>query len=79
MRVLERGDGSGFAREAGPQRGIRGELGREDLEGHGAFEAGVACAVDFAHAPGTDEAEHLVGTEADAGGETHGAAFSTTQ
>ena len=42
---------------------VLGQLQRQDLDGHGALEARVACPVDLAHAPCPEGCEDLVRPE----------------
>ena len=60
-----------FALEAGARVAVRPDVRRQDLDRDRAIEAGVACAVDFAHAPRADGRLDDVGTEAGSGGEGH--------
>ena len=41
--------------------GVRGQRFRQDLDGHGAIQAGVAREINFAHAPGAERRENFVG------------------
>ena len=50
VRVTQAGDGLRLALEARAAVRVGAELGREDLDGDGAVEAGVAGLVDLAHA-----------------------------
>jgi hypothetical protein len=59
--MIEAGDGFGFALEAGFQGGVVGEVGGEDFDGDFAAEAGVAGAIDFAHAACADGGKDFVG------------------
>jgi hypothetical protein len=54
--VIQRGDNAGFAFEALARTWL------QDLDRDGAFEASVAAFVDFAHAPGSNMREDLIGT-----------------
>ena len=67
VRVVQPGDGLGLALEAGTAVGVGAELGRQDLDGDAAIEAGVAGLVDLAHAARADGGLDLVGPEARAG------------
>ena len=68
--VGQRGDGLGFALEAGQAVGVFGDLGRQDLDGDDAVEC-VAGLVDLAHASGADGLEDLVVTQTCAGLDIH--------
>jgi len=70
--VVEGGDGAGLLLEAAQAIGIVAQLGREDLDGDVAAEAGVAGAVHLAHPPGPDQVEDLVRPQPHAGGKGHG-------
>ena len=72
VRVVQAGDGLRFALEAGAAVRVGADLGREDLDGDGAVEAGVAGLVDLAHAAGADGGEDLVRAEAGTRREGHG-------
>ena len=67
--VGEGGEGSCLALEAGDAVEVAGDGFGEDLEGDVASEAGVAGAVDLAHATRADRREDLVRPEARARGE----------
>ena len=49
-----------------------GDMLREDFDGDGAVQAGVAGLTDLTHAPGANGREDLVGAEGGAGLEWHG-------
>ena len=49
VRVIEGGDGFGFALEAEFTRWIGREMYRENFDSNGSLETRVASAVDFAH------------------------------
>jgi len=70
--VIQSRDGFGFTLEAELGGSVGGEMVRENFDGDRAVEAGVACAVDFAHAAGTERSEDFVGAELGAGREGHG-------
>ena len=72
MRVVQAGDGAGFALEALAKFRVGGQVGRQNLDGDGAVEARVFRAIDLAHAAGADERQDLVGAETSARGEGHG-------
>ena len=65
--VVEGGDGAGLELEALEAVGVGGDVVVEDLEGDVAAEAGVAGAVDLAHAAGPEQLDDLVRPEADSG------------
>ena len=50
VRMIERGEEAGFAREAGTTLGVRCEVRRQDLDGDVAPQLAVARAIDLAHA-----------------------------
>ena len=66
VRVVEGGDGTGFALEA------LGELVFGDLDGDAALEACVARFVNLAHAPDADGSNDLIRAETSAPSERHG-------
>ena len=70
--MVEGGEQLGLALEAGEALGVGGEDSRKGLDGDGAVEAGVAGAVDLAHAPGALRCDDLVIADAGAGDEGHG-------
>jgi hypothetical protein len=49
--VIQGGSGLGLMNEASLGFGVVGELGRQELEGHGALELEVPSPVDHPHAP----------------------------
>ena len=59
VRVVQRGGGAGFVREAGEAVLVVREVRREDLERDLAAEAGVASAVNVPHAPRAEERHDL--------------------
>ena len=63
------GHGLGFALEPRQSVSVLRELGREHLDRHMAIEASVLGLVDFAHAPGPEGGDDLVGAETGAGSE----------
>ncbi len=60
-----------FALEAVRAVAVGGDVRRQDLDRDRAIEAGVARAVDLAHAARADGRRRFVGTEAGSGGEGH--------
>ena len=72
VRVLQAGDRLRLALEALFQVGDSRRVRREDLDGDGPIEAGVASFVDLAHAAGAGELEDFVGPETRTGLECHG-------
>ena len=71
--VVEGGDGAGFALEAAAEVGGGAERTRcgvlaKDFDGDVAIEAGVAGAVDLAHAADSERGLDLVGAEFGIGG-----------
>ena len=69
--MVQRGDRPRFVLESTQTIGISGEPFRKDLDRHVAPEAGVARAIDLAHAARAERGEDLVRTEAFAGSERH--------
>ena len=69
--MIQGRDGAGFAFEACVRFGFFGEMFGENLDGDGAVEAGVARAVDFAHAACAEAGLNFVGAELGAGSERH--------
>ena len=63
VRMIQRGNGAGFALETLLEFGIGGEMSGENLDGNGAIEARVFRAVDLAHAAGAERGLNFVGTE----------------
>jgi len=71
VRVIQPGDGLRFALEPRPAVRVRGDLGREDLDGNRAVEAGITGLVDLAHPAGPNGGLDLVRAEAGTGREGH--------
>jgi len=71
--VVEGGGGAGLLDEAGAAVRVGEAIGGQDLDRDLAAEAGVAGAVDLAHAPGAEGGEHLVRPEFRPGSEAHAA------
>ena len=71
VRVGEGGDGAGLALEARAALGVVAQFSRENLDRDRAIEARVAGLVDFAHPPGADQPEDLVGAKARARSQGH--------
>jgi hypothetical protein len=69
--VDELGRGTGLGLEAVEPLGGRRPLGRDELHGDGAAEAGVVGAVHLAHPARADQVLDLVGAELGFGGEGH--------
>ena len=68
--MIERGDGAGFAFEAAAK--ISGStVFAQDFDGDIAVEAGVAGAIDFAHAADAERGLDLVGAELRVRGKRH--------
>ena len=74
VRMVERGGGTSFLREALQAVGVGGERCRKNLDGDVAVEAGVAGAVDFAHPARTQRRLNCIGTEFRARGKGHSCA-----
>jgi hypothetical protein len=79
VRVVEGGNRPRLALEALAQGGVVGDVRRQDLDGHAAIQPRVACAIDFAHPPGGEQSQDLVGTESRAGRQRHGDALSVRE
>ncbi len=60
--VIQRSDGFRFLLEAAQAVGILGERFGKDFDGHGAVEAGVPGAIDFAHAASAQLTKDFVGS-----------------
>ncbi len=58
--VIERRRSSGLLRKALHAVRVRREGRGENLDGHGAVQAGIFCAIHFAHAAGADQRLNLV-------------------
>ena len=61
--MVQGGDALRLALEPRPELGIRGQLRREQLQGHVALQAGVAGAIDLAHPAGAQRHRDLVGAQ----------------
>ena len=60
VRMGQRGGRSRLLLEARQSHGIIGQSWRQDLDGDIAAEPRIAHAINFAHAPGAEQAEHFV-------------------
>lgn len=69
--MVERTEDAGFLLEAFEAVTIGREGFGENFDGDGALEAGVACAVDFAHSASAERGLNFVGAEFGAGVEGH--------
>jgi len=54
VRMLQAGNGFGFAIETGAEFSVGAEMRRENFDGNDALEASIAGFVDLAHAAGAD-------------------------
>ena len=54
VRMLQAGNGFGFAIETGAQFGVGAEVRRKNFDGNDALETSVAGFVDLSHAAGAD-------------------------
>src|SRR5262249_32900849 len=72
VRMVEARDDARFAFEALPHFFAQRQVAGKDFDRDGPVEAGVARAVDLAHASGTEEVEDFVSSEPGSGGEAHG-------
>ena len=70
VRMIQRGEGLGFAGEPGEAFGIVGERLREDLDRDVTIELGITRPKDLAHAPATDEIGQLEDAETGAGSQS---------
>lgn len=70
--MAQAGDGLRLALEPGAAVRVGADLGREDLDGEVAVQAGVAGLVDLTHAASADGGLDLVRPEARSRGERHG-------
>ena len=71
VRMRERRHRLGLALESRHSVGVAGQRRRQDLDGHVATEAGIARAVDLAHAAFAQLVEDAIRAEARTGCETH--------
>ena len=71
VRIVQRGDTLGLAREPFTELRIGGQRWRQNLDCHDAIEARVAGAIDLAHAAGPDGREDFVWPETGAPGQRH--------
>src|SRR5262249_52650418 len=76
VRVIETGDGSRLALEAGEAIRRRGQRLGQELDRHFAAQAEVARPIDLAHAAGAQRSEDFIGTESGCGRERHGGHFT---
>ena len=71
VRVREGGESARFTLEAGAGRGVGRHVCGQDLDRHCTREAGVTCAIDLAHAAGTEGRDDFGRAESSAGCECH--------
>jgi hypothetical protein len=69
VRMIQRGEGPGFALEASQSIGIVADGVREDFDGYLPTEGRVGRTIDFAHAARPDRSGDFVRADARAGGE----------
>ena len=69
--MIQRRGGARLLLEALEPIGIERERGGQDLDGNVAAEPRIARAIDFAHAPGANRGNHLVGAEARSARQRH--------
>lgn len=74
VRMIQRGNGAGFALKTLLEFGIVGEVSGENLDGDNAIEARVFRAVDLSHAAGAERCLNLIRTQLYARGEDHACA-----
>src|SRR5579872_657210 len=68
VRMIQRGNGAGFALKTLLKLGSVGEVSGENLDGHEAIEARVFRAVDLSHAAGAQRRLNFIGTKPGARG-----------
>jgi len=71
--VMQLGQDLRFPLESSKPLGVLGKRCRKDLDRNLSIELGVGGAIDLAHATGAQGGDDLVGAEAGAGRERHGA------
>ena len=71
VRMIQTGNGFGFALEALLANGIIRKLRRQDLDGDRAVEPRVSRAEDFAHATCAQRRDNFIRTKLVPGSETH--------
>ena len=71
IRMIERCNGAGFTLEPLSPGAVGRELAGQHLDRDRAIETDVSRLVDLAHAAGPEEPEHVIWTEARAGGQPH--------
>ena len=71
VRVVQAGDGLGFALEPLLQLRVASDVRGQDFDGDRAVEAGVAGFVHLAHAASPEGGDDLIRTKPNAGGERH--------
>ena len=69
--MIQRRKQIGFASEAREPFRVTGEKLRQNLEGDISRQVAVARPINLSHAAGADQRDDLVGSQADAGRETH--------
>jgi len=62
---------AGFVLKAEQAVGVARNRRRQDFDGDRAIEPGIASAVDFAHAPGTDRRLNFISSKPGARGQRH--------
>ena len=63
VRMIQRGNGAGFALKTLLEFGIVGEMSGENLDGDSAIEARVFRPVDFSHTAGAERGLNFVRPE----------------
>ncbi len=71
VRVARAGDGSRFTLEPGAAIGVGTDVGRQEFDGDGAVQPGVACLVHFTHSARADGRLDFVRPEARSRRQTH--------
>jgi hypothetical protein len=71
MRMIQRGDGTGFAVKALAEIGIGRDVSRKNFDRHDAIEARVLGFVHLSHPARTERCDNFIRAESGAGGKRH--------
>lgn len=71
VRMIERGEKSGFSLESGQPQGIPGKGLRQDLDRDFTFQPGIPCLIYLTHPASAERANNFVGTESSACPKSH--------
>jgi len=71
VRMIQGGNSARLAFESFPAAAIDGGFPGQHLDSNDPIAAPVACFIHLTHAPGSNQPEHLVGPQVNAGHETH--------